>query len=187
MPLHFEPTELDEVLLCVPEVFCDARGFFVECYHAAKYVNGGVQTVFVQDNRSRSSKGVLRGLHYQIHKPQAKLVTCIQGEIYDVAVDIRKGSPTFGKWSAAMLTESNHHQLFIPGGFAHGFCVVSESAEIMYKCSEFYDPRDDRGIRWNDPDLRINWPTTTPVLSAKDAALPFLKEAELPLYRHKRA
>lgn len=185
MPIRFEATELEEVVLCVPEVFCDTRGFFVECYHAAKYIEGGVRAVFVQDNHSCSSIGVVRGLHYQIHKPQAKLVSCIRGEIYDVAVDIRKGSPTFGKWSAAVLSETNHHQLFIPGGFAHGFCVVSDSAEIMYKCSEFYDPRDDRGIRWNDPELGITWPVQEPVLSGKDKAQPFFKDAELPFYRTK--
>jgi dTDP-4-dehydrorhamnose 3,5-epimerase len=119
---------------------------------------------------------VLRGLHFQLHKPQAKLVSCIRGEILDVAVDIRRGSTTFGVWSAVVLSDANHHQLFIPGGFAHGFCVLSEVAEIQYKCSEFYDPRDDRGIRWNDPDIGIAWPVDAPVLSAKDAAQPFLRE-----------
>ena len=183
MPVRFEQTELEGVILCVPEVFRDSRGFFVETYHASKYMDGGVRAVFVQDNRSRSSHGVLRGLHYQLHKPQAKLVSCVRGEIYDVAVDIRKGSPTFGKWSAAVLSESNHHQLFIPGSFAHGFCVLSESAEIMYKCSEFYDPRDDRGIRWSDPALKIGWPIADPALSSKDAIQPFLEDAELPSYR----
>lgn len=187
MSIRFEPTELDEVILCVPEVFCDARGFFMECYHAAKYSEGGVRAVFVQDNRSCSMKGVLRGLHYQVHKPQAKLVSCIRGEIYDVAVDIRKGSPTFGKWSAAVLSETNHRQLYIPGGFAHGFCVVSESAEILYKCSEFYDPRDDRGIRWNDPELGITWPVMEPLLSAKDTGQPFMRDAECPFYPLKKA
>jgi len=176
MPVKFEQTELEGVTLCIPEVICDARGFFMESYHAAKYMEGGVRAVFVQDNRSRSSKGVLRGLHYQLHKPQAKLVSCIRGEIYDVAVDIRRGSPTFGKWAAAVLSETNHRQLFIPGGFAHGFVVLSEVAEIFYKCSEFYDPRDDRGVRWSDPAFGISWPDAQPVLSPKDAAQPFLNE-----------
>lgn len=183
MAIRFEQTGLDGVTLCVPEVFRDARGFFQECYHAAKYMDGGIRAVFVQDNRSRSAKGVLRGLHYQLHKPQSKLISCVRGEIFDVAVDIRRDSPTFGQWSGAVLSEENCHQLFIPGGFAHGFCVLSEVAEIFYKCSEFYDPRDDRGVRWNDPALKIVWPVSDPVLSAKDAQLPFLTEAELPLFQ----
>ena len=182
MPTRFEKTDLEGVTLCVPEVFRDARGFFLEYYHAARYMEGGIRAVFVQDNRSCSGKGVLRGLHFQLHKPQAKLVSCIRGEIYDVAVDVRRGSPTFGKWSSAVLTETNNHQLFIPCGFAHGFCVLSEIAEIQYKCSEFYDPRDDRGVRWNDPAIGIEWPVAEPVLSAKDLAQPFLKDAELPDY-----
>jgi dTDP-4-dehydrorhamnose 3,5-epimerase len=176
MPVKFEQTELEGVTLCIPDVFRDARGFFMETYHAARYMEGGVRAVFVQDNRSCSSKGVLRGLHYQLHKPQSKLVSCIRGEIFDVAVDIRRGSPTFGRWTGAVLSEANSHQLFIPGGFAHGFCVLSEMAEIQYKCSEFYDPRDDCGLRWNDPSLAIGWPDKGPVLSGKDAAQPFLKE-----------
>jgi len=183
LAVQFEKTGLPGVILCVPEVFRDARGFFMECYHAAKYMDGGVRAVFVQDNRSQSSRGVLRGLHYQLHKPQAKLVSCLRGEILDVAVDIRRGSPTFGRWESAVLSESNGHQLFIPGGFAHGFCVLSEYAEIFYKCSEFYDPRDDRGVRWNEPELRVEWPVDDPVLSAKDAAQPFLREAELPSFK----
>ena len=185
MPVKFEQTELEGVTLCIPEVFRDARGLFMESYHAAKYMDGGVRAVFVQDNRSCSSCGVLRGLHFQLHKPQAKLISCIRGEIYDVAVDVRRGSPTFGNWSAAVLSDENHHQLFIPCGFAHGFCVLTDVAEIVYKCSEFYDPRDDFGVRWNDPALGIGWPVAEPVLSAKDASLPFLREmadVQLPAY-----
>ena len=185
MPVTFQETDLPGVVLCVPAVLRDARGFFMESYHAANYAAGGVRAVFVQDNRSCSARHVLRGLHFQLHKPQAKLVSCIRGEILDVAVDIRRGSTTCGAWSAAVLSEANHHQLFIPGGFAHGFCVLSEVAEIQYKCSEFYDPRDDRGIRWNDPDIGIAWPIDAPVLSAKDAAQPFLRElldGQLPVY-----
>ena len=183
--IRFEKTTPQGVILCVPDVFRDARGFFMECYHAAKYVEAGVRAVFVQDNRSCSSKGVLRGLHYQLNKPQAKLVMCTRGEIYDVAVDVRRGSPTFGQWAGAVLSEENCVQLFIPEGFAHGFCVLSETAEILYKCSEFYDPRDDRGILWSDPDLKIEWPERMPVLSAKDLALPILSRAELPVYKQK--
>ena len=183
MPVRFEKTDLEGVTLCVPEVFRDARGFFLEYYHAARYREGGIQAEFVQDNRSCSGKGVLRGLHFQLRKPQAKLVSCIRGEIFDVAVDVHRGSPAFGKWSAAILTETNHHQLFIPAGFAHGFCVLSDIAEIQYKCSEYYDPRDDRGVRWNDPAMGIDWPVTDPVLSVKDAIQPFLREAELPVYQ----
>jgi dTDP-4-dehydrorhamnose 3,5-epimerase len=183
MPVRFEKTELEGVTLCIPDVFRDARGFFLETYHAQKYMAGGVKAVFVQDNRSRSTKGVLRGLHFQLHKPQAKLLSCTLGEIFDVAVDIRRGSPTFGKWTGTVLSDVNHHQLYIPEGFAHGFCVISEVAEIMYKCSELYDPRDDRGIRWNDPEVGVAWPVAEPVLSAKDAGQPFLKDAELPAYR----
>ena len=188
MPVKFEQTELEGVTLCIPDIIRDSRGFFLETYHAAKYMEGDVRAVFVQDNRSSSSQGVLRGLHYQLHKPQAKLISCVRGVIYDVAVDIRRGSPTFGKWSAAMLSEENHHQLFIPGGFAHGFYVLSDVAEIMYKCSEFYDSRDDRGVRWNDPAFCIPWPNVEPVLSAKDAAQPFLSELpdeRLPTYVQK--
>lgn len=174
--ISFTPTAIPDVILCVPDVFRDARGFFQECYHARKYADGGIREVFVQDNRSRSCRSVLRGLHYQATKPQAKLVSCIQGKIVDVAVDIRSGSPTFGKWVAAELSEENCHQLFIPKGFAHGFCVVSETAEILYKCTDYYDPTDDRGVRWNDPDLAITWPVQEPILSAKDAVQPFLRD-----------
>lgn len=180
METKFERTELDGVVVCDPRVFRDERGFFLEFYHAQRYFNAGIRVSFVQDNRSRSSRGVLRGLHYQLHKPQAKLVSCTRGEIFDVAVDIRKGSPTFGRWTGHVLSEENHRQLFIPGGFAHGFCVLSEVAEIFYKCSEFYDPMDDRGIRWNDPGIAVAWPVETPVLSGKDRKQPFLAEIEAP-------
>lgn len=183
MAVIFEKTSLEGVVLCKPEVFRDDLGFFLETYHAQKYMAGGVRAVFVQDNCSRSVRGVLRGLHFQLHKPQAKLVSCTRGEIFDVAVDVRRGSPTFGRWAGCVLSEENGHQLYVPGGFAHGFCVLSEVAEIAYKCSEFCDPRDDRGVRWNDPALGVDWPVPEPILSAKDAAQPFLKDAELPTYR----
>ena len=185
MPVTFEKTDLPGVTVCVPEVFADARGFFMESYHAAKYMEGGVCAVFVQDNRSRSSKNVLRGLHFQLRKPQAKLVTCVRGEIWDVAVDIRRGSPTFGKWFGTVLSEENRRQLFIPADFAHGFCVLSDAAEIQYKNSEFYDSGDDRGVRWDDPSLAVAWPVADPVLSAKDAVQQLLKDLrddQLPLY-----
>jgi dTDP-4-dehydrorhamnose 3,5-epimerase len=180
MPVRFEETDIPGVVLCVPDVLRDARGFFFECYRAEQYRAAGIADTFVQDNRSCSRKGVLRGLHFQLRRPQAKLIACLRGEIFDVAVDVRVGSPTFGKWSAAVLSEANHHQLYVPGGFAHGFCVLSEEAEIQYKCSDYYDPADDRGVRWNDPELGIAWPVSEPVLSAKDMAQPFLKSAELP-------
>lgn len=178
MPVKFEKTEIEGVVLCVPDVLRDARGFFVETFHSAKYAaGGGVTCDFVQDNRSSSLKGVLRGLHYQLRKPQAKLVFCLKGAIFDVAVDIRRGSPTFGKWSGALLSEENQRQLFIPAGFAHGFLVLSETAEIFYKCSDFYDKSDDRGLRWNDPDIGIAWPgEASPVLSEKDKVQPLLKD-----------
>ncbi|MBQ9432571.1 MAG: dTDP-4-dehydrorhamnose 3,5-epimerase [Kiritimatiellae bacterium] len=182
--MKIEATALPGVMICEPEVFKDSRGFFLETYHARKYFDIGVKTVFVQDNRSRSTRSVLRGLHFQLHHPQAKLLSCIRGEIYDVAVDIRRGSPTFGKWVGATLSEDNFKQIFIPAGFAHGFCVMSDIAEINYKCSEFYDHKDDRGIRWNDPELGVEWPVTDPILSEKDRRQPFLCEAELPLYNN---
>jgi len=177
MPVKFEKTEIEGVVLCMPDVLRDSRGFFVETFHAAKYAAGGITCDFVQDNRSSSLKGVLRGLHYQLRKPQAKLVFCMKGEIFDVAVDIRRGSPTFGRWSAAVLSEGNQRQLFIPPGFAHGFRVLSDVAEIFYKCSAFYDQTDDRGLRWDDQDIGIVWPgETPPVLSEKDKVQPLLKD-----------
>lgn len=187
MPVQFERKEIEGVVLCIPEVLRDARGFFVETFHAAKYAEGGIDCTFVQDNRSRSKKGVLRGLHYQLRKPQAKLVCCLRGEIFDVAVDIRRGSPTFGKWVGALLSEENQHQLFIPSGFAHGFLVLSETAEIFYKCSEFFDKSDDYGLRWNDPDIGVAWPMEAePILSEKDRLQPLLKDVSaemLPVFK----
>lgn len=172
MPFTFEPTEVPGVVLCAH------RETRADLYRA-----GGIAETFVQDNRSLSARGVLRGLHFQLRKPQAKLVSCIRGEIFDVAVDVRRGSPTFGRWSGARLGEENHHQLFIPRGFAHGFCVLSEVAEILYKCTDYYDPSDDRGVLWSDPALGIAWPLEDqPLLSAKDAAQPLLRDAELPAY-----
>jgi len=174
--MQFERTSIPEVILCKPDVFRDERGFFMETYHADKYREGGVDCIFVQDNRSLSARNVLRGLHFQMRRPQTKLIACLHGEIFDVAVDIRRSSATFGHWVGGLLSEENAHQMFIPGGFAHGFCVLSESAEIMYKCSDFYDPLDDCGLIWNDPEVGVDWPCSSPVLSDKDKKQPFLSE-----------
>jgi len=184
---HFVCRELaiPGVLLLEPKVFGDQRGFFTETYHRDRYREAGISDTFVQDNCSLSLGGVLRGLHYQLRHAQAKLVWAVQGTIFDVVVDIRMGSPTFGKWVSCTLSEENHCQLYVPTGFAHGFCVLSEKAEVLYKCSDFYDPADDRGVSWCDPDIGINWPVSQPILSAKDSALRPLSgipQAELPVY-----
>jgi dTDP-4-dehydrorhamnose 3,5-epimerase len=162
------PTKIKDVLLIEPTVFEDDRGFFYESYNQKDYEKIGVKVNFVQDNHSRSQKGTLRGLHYQINPGQAKLVRVIRGEVFDVAVDIRFGSPTFGQWVGYYLNAKNKYQMFIPTGFAHGFCVTTEFAEFEYKCSEFYSPGDERGIIWDDPDLAIDWPVKNPILSDKD-------------------
>ena len=167
-----EPTALPGVCTITPEVFGDARGFFLETYHYRKYRHVGIDRRFVQDNYSHSCRGTVRGLHYQLHHPQAKLVSVVWGEIYDVAVDIRLGSPTFGQWVGQTLSEEHRCQLYIPEGFAHGFCVLSERADVMYKCTEFYHRDDDYGILWCDPSIGIEWPNAEPVLSEKDRALP---------------
>ena len=177
MALRFKPTELPEVILVEPEVFPDERGHFAEIHHREKYRQGGIDVDFIQDNFSHSLRGILRGLHYQVRKPQAKLVTVLSGEIFDVAVDIRKGSPTFKRWVGARLNGEAKRQLYVPAGFAHGFCVLSESAEVLYKCSDLYDPEDDRGLLWSDPELAIAWPIRSPILSKKDAAAPSLAAA----------
>jgi dTDP-4-dehydrorhamnose 3,5-epimerase len=170
------PTEVPGVLLVEPDVFRDARGYFLETFHERKYREAGVPYSFVQDNQSRSGRGTLRGLHAQLRRPQGKLIRAISGEIFDVAVDIRPGSPTFGKWAGARLSADDFRQMFVPPGFAHGFCVLSESAEVAYKCTDFYDRADEIGLRWNDPSVGIAWPIRDPVLSEKDAALPSLSE-----------
>lgn len=178
--------KISGVVLIQPRVFPDDRGYFTETYHARKYSEAGLHRAFVQDNMSFSRQRVLRGLHYQRSCPQGKLVYAAQGEILDVAVDIRRGSPTFGQWEAHVLSEKNHHQLYVPEGCAHGFLVLSDTAAVMYKCTELYDPSDDRGLRWNDPDIAIDWPINNPVLSEKDAALPGLRELDedmLPVYQ----
>jgi len=161
-------TKLEGVLLIEPTVYEDERGFFFESYNFRRYAEHGIRTNFVQDNHSRSVKNTLRGLHYQINPGQDKLVRVIVGEVFDVAVDIRFGSPTFGQWVGYYLSAENKLQMYIPVGFAHGFCVVSEMAEFEYKCSDYYSPQDERGIMWNDPDLGIDWPVKNPILSPKD-------------------
>ena len=174
------------MLLIHPAVHQDARGFFFESYHQQDLAQHGVHEVFVQDNHSKSAKNTLRGLHYQLQHPQAKLCRVIQGEVLDVALDIRRGSPTFGKWVNAVLSAENKRQILVPRGFAHGFVVRSETAEFLYKCSDFYYPEDERGVAWNDPQLAIPWGVAEPLLSAKDRAFSALADipAEfLPRYR----
>jgi dTDP-4-dehydrorhamnose 3,5-epimerase len=181
-------TPLPGVSILEPVVHGDRRGFFLESYNQQTFAKLGIHHVFVQDNHSRSQRGVLRGLHYQLGRPQAKLVRVIMGEVYEVAVDVRRGSPTFGKWTAVNLSAENMRMFFIPDGFAHGFYVLSEYAELCYKCSDFYAPQEERGIIWNDPDLAIVWPLSgaEPILSAKDAAYGMLAtrpQADLPIYK----
>lgn len=155
----FEKTTIDGVYIISPTVYGDARGYFMETYNEKEFHEAGITNVFVQDNQSRSKKGVLRGLHFQKTYPQAKLVRAISGEVFDVAVDIRKDSDTFGKWVGTTLSAENKKQMFIPRGFAHGFLVLSETVEFTYKCDEFYHPEDEAGIRWDDPEIGIEWPT----------------------------
>jgi dTDP-4-dehydrorhamnose 3,5-epimerase len=168
------PTDvLPEVLIVEPRVFRDERGFFAETYHAPRYRDAGITVAFVQDNHSRSVQGTLRGLHWQVApRAQAKLIRVLAGEILDVAVDIREGSPTFGRWVAVPLSAENFRQLFVPVGYAHGFLVTSASADIEYKCSDLYEPAAERGLMWNDPDIGIAWPVADPILSARDRAHP---------------
>lgn len=173
------------VLLIEQKVFQDPRGFFMESYNREKYLEAGISESFAQDNCSHSLHGVLRGLHYQLKHPQAKLVTLLKGRILDVAVDIRRGSPTFGKWVSQVISDMDRRQLYIPKGFAHGFCVLSEEADVLYKCTDLYYPEDDHGVLWCDPDIGIEWPLEHPVLSAKDGKLRKLSEIppdELPLF-----
>jgi len=178
MPFKFTRLDIPEVVLIDPEVHLDERGFFMESYKYSEFAAFGIKEHFVQDNHSRSTKGVLRGLHYQgPPEAQGKLVRVVVGEIFDVAVDLREGSPTYRKWIGERLSAKNKRMLYIPPGFAHGFCVLSEVAEVIYKTTEEYAPEYDAGIRWNDPEIGIHWPIEHPILSAKDAALPTLREA----------
>ena len=177
------PLDHPEVLLIEPDVFPDPRGFFMETFHSIKYAEHGLPAVFLQDNHSRSSRGVLRGLHYQLKNPQGKLVRVVSGEVFDVAVDIRRGSPWFGKWVGAILSEENHRQMYVPPGFAHGFCTLSEHADFLYKCTDLYAPGDEYGIAWDDPEIAIEWPEMDYLISDKDLANPLLTESDhLPEY-----
>jgi dTDP-4-dehydrorhamnose 3,5-epimerase len=182
--LKFRPTSLPGVIEIEPDVHRDERGFFLETYHSLKYADGGIDAVFVQDNHSRTRKGMLRGLHMQLAHPQGKLVRVIEGEVFDVAVDVRRGSPCFGQHVGVVLSAESFRQLYIPPGFAHGFVATSDSAQLEYKCSDLYHPEDDLTIAWNDPDLAIAWPIEDPILSAKDAAGSRLRDvmARLPEY-----
>ena len=172
--MEFIQTKISEVILIKPAVIEDHRGFFMESYHIEKFTIGGIKCKFVQDNHAKSVQNTLRGLHFQVNFPQAKLLRCLKGKVFDVAVDIRKTSSTYGKWVGEILTDENKHQLFIPAGFAHGYYVMSETAEIAYKCSDIYHSEDEQGIHWDDPDISIEWPTLDPILSDKDANLPVL-------------
>ncbi len=177
----FTRTEIPDVILVEPDVFGDDRGFFMETWHAEKFAAGGIAADFVQDNHSRSSQGILRGLHYQVTKPQGKLVRVLSGEVFDVAVDLRKSSATFGHWVGMSLSAENKKMLWVPPGFAHGFYVISQQADFFYKCTDFYAPELERAIRWDDPDLAIDWPLTNdkpPVLAPKDEAAAAFKDAE---------
>ena len=174
--MNVTETKLAGVLIIEPMIFGDSRGFFKETFQAERYREAGIEYTFVQDNYSRSEKGVLRGLHFQITKPQGKLVSCPKGAVFDVAVDIDPESTTYGQYVGVELTEENHKQLWVPPGYAHGFCVLSEMADFQYKCTDYYDPSDEGGVIWNDPDLAIEWPIAHPSLSSKDALLPTLKE-----------
>lgn len=178
MPPEFIETDLPGVIVVKPEVFRDHRGFLMESFHSERYSSGGIERVFVQDNHSHSVKHTLRGLHYQLKNPQAKLIYVVKGEIFDVALDIRKGSPTFGKWTGLVLSDQNRHQLFVPEGFAHGLCVLSETADVIYKCSDLYAPGDEFGILWSDPEIGIDWNVKQPLLSEKDSKC--LKLSEVP-------
>jgi dTDP-4-dehydrorhamnose 3,5-epimerase len=169
-------TPLEGLVILEPHAYEDNRGYFMETYQMARYRDLGIEVPFVQDNVSYSRKGTLRGLHYQHPQAQDKLVQAITGEIFDVAVDIRRGSPTYGQWSSSLLSEKNHRQLFVPGGFAHGFCVLSETAYVLYKCSNYYSPETEGGILWCDPDLGIQWPVQDPLVSPKDTAHPRLQQ-----------
>jgi dTDP-4-dehydrorhamnose 3,5-epimerase len=179
--MQFEPTAIPEVVLIRPRVFGDDRGHFFESWEARKFAEAGLELNFRQDNQNLSARHVLRGIHYQLRRPQGKLVRVVTGAVFDVAVDLRRSSPTFGKWVGAELTQDNHHMLWVPPGFGHGFVVLGDSAHFLYKCTDFYAPQDEHAIAWNDPDLNIDWrlpPGVTPSLSARDAAGKPFRNAE---------
>ena len=174
--MRFVPTELPDVIVIEPDVYRDPRGYFLETYHADKYKAGGIDGPFVQDNHSRSLAGTIRGLHLQRRRPQGKLIRVLEGEIYDVAVDVRRGSPTFGRWVGVTLSADNFKQCYVPPGFAHGFAVTSAIAQVEYKCTDLYDPASEIGIAWNDPTLGVPWPVAQPFLSDRDRRHPRLAE-----------
>lgn len=179
--MEFERTTIPDVILIRPRVFGDARGYFLESWHEDKFAAAGITAHFVQDNHSHSARHVLRGLHYQSPNPQGKLVRVTRGTVFDVAVDIRRSSPSFGRWVGAVLSDENHHMLWVPTGFAHGYLVLSESADFLYRCTDFYAPAHEHSIAWNDPDIGIRWPLPAdvqPILSGKDAGARSFKEAE---------
>jgi len=180
--MQFLPTKIPDVILVEVPEFGDHRGFFMETYHAEKFGDGGISANFIQDNHALSQKNILRGLHYQLKFPQGKLIRCIQGEILDIVVDIRRSSPTFGQWVGGNLSSENARQLYVPSGFAHGYLVLSEHAEVEYKCTELYHPEDDYGILWNDPAIGIDWGIKNPILSEKDKQQPLLKEVKEKLF-----
>lgn len=183
--MQFTPTDLPEVLVIDPDVHRDGRGFFVEAYHADKYRAGGITAVFVQDNHSRSVQGTVRGLHMQVRKPQGKLIRVVEGEIFDVAVDVRRGSPTFGRWVSVRLSAENFRQCYVPVGFAHGFCVLTPVAQVEYKTTDVYDPGGEVGIAWDDPAIGVAWPVTDgAILSERDRRSPVLADLSdrLPSY-----
>ena len=179
MPFSFSNLDIPDVKLVIPKSYTDERGYFLESFKESDFFSNEIKTKFVQDNISHSTKGVIRGLHYQKNpKAQAKLVTAVRGTIFDVAVDLRKNSPTFGKWVSEILSEENHKLLYIPEGFAHGFCVISEEADVLYKVNNEYSPEHERGIIWNDSELNIEWPIDDPILHEKDSQLPVLENAD---------
>ncbi len=182
--MRFVPTEIPGVVIVEPDVHRDGRGYFVETYHAEKYRAAGIPGPFVQDNHSRSVGGTLRGLHLQLQHPQGKLVRVVEGEIFDVAVDVRRGSPTIGRWVGVMLSADDFKQCYVPPGFAHGFCVTSPIALVEYKCTDIYDPKSEIGVAWNDPALAIPWPVSKPILSDRDRRYSTLAELSdrLPVY-----
>ena len=171
-------TPIPDLLLIQPRVFADERGFFLETFRRRGFEDQGIGQEFVQDNHSRSRKGVLRGLHFQKNHPQGKLIYVISGAIFDVALDLRRESSSFGRWHGTVLSDENHHQLWIPPGFAHGFCVISEQVDLVYKCTDYYHPEDEGGIIWNDPELKIEWPIANPIVSEKDSKNPTLRAIE---------
>jgi dTDP-4-dehydrorhamnose 3,5-epimerase len=179
--MRFLPTEIPDVVLIRPQVFGDPRGFFLESWQERKFAAAGIRATFVQDNHSRSTRHTLRGLHYQLRHPQGKLVRVVAGRVYDVAVDLRRHSPHFGRWVGATLSADDHDMLWVPPGFAHGFLVLSDSADFLYRCTDFYAPQDERAILWNDPQLGVAWPLPTgvePVLSGRDAVAGSFRDAE---------